>query len=566
MKNIVPLALVLSLALVTGGYTQDRADIVESITPSSAILFMKTARIKSLVGSVKFVSENLLHREYVEKFNKKRDDIRTKTGIDPLDIEALKMAGIDVDRSASVAVYARGKRNEERVLLFIPVMDDKIFPLKFVEILRKMANAENADLYPAITEYKGRPIYQSHKDIFTTAIDGVFIIGSTGELIRGVIDVKENSAGYLAIDPKYMDYSARLSRNYDLRVYATRDYLKEAVKRRPRPEGEQPKGGQNKVTDAGMMGAAALMDVAYIADAAGGKPSIQSELDRLTTGPSPFNAVDYVSLGASVTPSAVTIDIAARFNGASGSVNTFLDVIRTGVSDRALLVTNASTYAYVSFDFDKIGELCRKSAAGCGYYAKFKDEVREDLGIDFETDVVPYHSGVVNIIAGEPKGGGGGYLFFLPMNDPEKGRAVWEKSSAYLREKFKGTERFGTDMIGGARSFWHVDSKNNRVHMLYDRRGLYLGNDRELIGMALAGKELTKPQPADSVLNRLGGNVFCLAHMKKESFFGALLMLYSYRNKEISGIVNMMTDLTLIGEKNDAYLSFDVTIRLLKRR
>lgn len=565
MKNIVPLALALSLALVTGGYTQDRADVVEAITPSSAIMFMKTARIKNLVGSVTFVSENLLHREYVEKFNKKRDDIRNKTGIDPLDVEALKKAGIDVDRSASMAVYARGKRNEERMLLFIPVLDDKIFPLKFVEILKKMANPEKADLYPAITEYKNHTVYQSHKDIFTTALDGVFVIGSTGELIRSVIDVKENSAGYLAIDPMYMDYTARLNKNYDLRAYATRDYLKEALKRRPRPDGEQ-KGNQNKVTGPAYMDAAELMDVMYIADAAGGKPSVRSELDRLATGPSPFNAVDYASLGATVTPAAVTIDVAARFNSASGSVNTFLDVIRTGMSDRALYVKNASTYAYVSFDFSKIEELCRSSAAGCGYYAQFKDEVREDLGIDFEKDVLPQYSGVLNIIAGQPKGGGGGYLFFLPMNDPEQCKAVWEKSSAYLKEKFKGTERYGTDTIGGARSFWHVDSKNNRIHLLYDRRGLYMGNDRELIGIALAGKELKKPRPADGVLNRLGENVFFLANMKKDSFFGALLMLYSYRNKEISGIVDMMTDLNIIGVKNDAYLSFDVTIGLAKRR
>jgi hypothetical protein len=565
MKKILPLALMLSLAFVTGGYSQDRADVVESITPSSAIMFLKTARIKNLIGTVRFVTENLLHREYAEKFNKKVSDIKSKTGIDPLDLESLKQAGIDVERSMSMAMYAQGKKNEDRMLLFVPVMDEKIFPLKFVEILKKMAGAEKADVFPAITEYKNRTVYQMGKDIFTTALDGVFVIGSTGELLRSVIDSKENSAGYLAIDPMYMDYMSRLKKNYDVRVYVTRDFLKDALKSRPRPEGEQ-KGGGKKVTGPGYPGAAGLMEVLYVADASGEKPSMQSEIDRLATGPSPFNAVDYASLGGSVNPSAVDIEIAVRFNNTSGTVNTFLDVIRTGVYDRALQVKNANTYAYVSFDFNKIEELCRNSVAGCGFYGQIKDEIRGDLGIDFEKDVLPYYSGVLNIIAGQPKGGGGGYLFFLPMNDQEQVKKVWEKSSSYLKEKFKGTERYGTDTIGGARSFWHIDSKNNRIHMVYDRRGLYMGNDRELLGMALAGKELKQPVPGDAVLSRLGGNVFFLAHIKKESFFGALLMLYAYRNKEISGIVDMMTDLNVIGEKNGAFISFDVMIRLMKRK
>lgn len=564
MKPILPLALVLSLALVPAGHTQDRADVVEAITPASASMFLKTARIKELVGTVKFVSENLLHRDYADKFSKMLENIKAGTGIDPLDPEALTNAGIDVGRSASLAIYPSGKRNEERMLIFIPVLDDKTFPLKFVEILKKMAKTKNADLYPAITEYKNHAVYQSHRDIFTTAMDGVFIIGSTGELLRSVIDARVNGSGFLAADPLYVEYASRLSKNYDLRAYVTRDFLKEALKRRPKPDGEQ-KGEQKKVTG-GPLDAAGLIEAAYFADASAGGPSVRSELDRLETGPSPFNAVDYASLGVKVTPAAVDIDIRARFNSGSGSVNTFLDVIRTGMYGRALEVKNASTYAYVSFDFNRIEELCRKSAAGCGYYAQFKDEVREDLGIDFEKDVLPHFSGVLNIVAGEPKGGGGGYLFFLPMNDAGRTKAVFDKSSAYLREKFKGTARYGADTIGGVQSFWHVDSKNNRIHMLCDGRGLYLGNDRELIGMALAGRELRNHQAAGGVLSRLGENVFFLAHMKKDSFFGALLTLYSYRNKEISGVVNMMSDLNVIGVKDNTSLSFDVSIGLVKRK
>jgi len=393
----------------------------------------------------------------------------------------------------------------------------------------------------------------------------VFIVGSTGELIRNVIDVKADNTGYLAIDPMYVDYQSKLKKNYDLRAYATRDFLKDAVKSRVKADGNKKKD-EKKDTGPSAFNRAMLMEAAYIADAAGSKPSARSELDRLSTGPSPFNAVDYAFLGATVNPAEIDIDLAARFNNSSGTVNTFLDVIKTGMSGRALHVKNASTYAYVSFDYNKIEELCRASAAGCSYYTQFKDEIRSDLGIDFDKDIVPSYSGVLNIIAGQPKGAGGGYLFYLPMNDPAQGKKVLEKSSGFLKEKFKGTERYGTAKIGGIESFWYIDSKNNKNHMVTDKRGIYLGNDPALIGMALSSKDISRPEAADGVINKLGGNVFFLTYMKKESFFGALLMLYAYRNKEISGVVDKMTELYLIGEKSDSMLSFGLKIKLMKRK
>jgi hypothetical protein len=575
MKKHMLIALIIICSLAPGGYPQERADVVESITPSSAMLFLKTSRIKNFVVSVKFVADNLLHKEYAEKFNKKINEIKTKTGVDPMDIESLKKAGIDVDRTASLAMYPEGKKKEERILLFIPVLDEKTFPLKFVEILKKMAGTEKVDLYPAITEYKNYTIYQINKDIFTTAIDGVFIVGSTGELVRSVIDVKVDNIAYLAIDPMYVDYQSRLKKSYDLRAFVTKDFLKDAVKSRARPDGNKKKEEKketvpitqnHKDVSFGTHSKEMLVEAAYIADAAGGGPSARSEMDKLSTGSSPFNAVDYAFLGAMVSPADIDVDLAARFNNTSGTVNTFLDVIKTGASGRALHVKNANTYAYVSFDYNKIEELCRASAAGCSYYTQFKDEIKSDLGIDFDRDIIPSYSGVLNIIAGQPKGAGGGYLFYLPMNDTAQGKKVWEKSSGFLREKYKGTERYGTAKIGGMESFWYIDSKNNKNYMLADKRGIYLGNDPELIGMALSSREISKPEAADGVINKLGGNVFFLTYMKKDSFFGALLMLYAYRNREISGVVEKMTDLYLIGEKSGNMLSFGLKIKLMKRK
>jgi hypothetical protein len=143
---------------------------------------------------------------------------------------------------------------------------------------------------------------------------------------------------------------------------------------------------------------------------------------------------------------------------------------------------------------------------------------------------------------------------------------VRDKAAAYLKEKYKGTTRFGVAKIAGSQSPWYIDSKNNKIFLLSDGRGLYLGNDQELMATAVSSKAGGLPGSGTEALNSKGGGVFFLASMKKESFFGAMLMLYAYRDKDVGGVVDRMTDLSVIGEKSDSLLSLSLTIRLAPRR
>ena len=226
MKKTVLFTLIAFIALASGVYPQERADVVESITPSPVMLFVKTSRIKNFLVSLKFVADNLLSAERAGALKSRTDGFKSKTGVDLTDIASLEKAGIDVDRSLSFAMYPEGRKNEERMLIFLPVMDEKTFPLKFVEMLKKTARNETVDIYPVITQYGDYTMYQIRRDIFTTALDGVFVIGSTGEIVRSVIDAKVKNAGHLAIDPGYIDSLAKNRKNYDLRAFASRDFLK----------------------------------------------------------------------------------------------------------------------------------------------------------------------------------------------------------------------------------------------------------------------------------------------------------------------------------------------------
>ena len=426
-------------------------------------------------------------------------------------------------------MYRGGRRGEDRMLIFLPVMDEKTFPLKFVELLKKTAGSETIDIYPVITQYGDFTMYQIRRDVFTTALDGVFVIGSTGEIVRSVIDAKMKNEGHLALDPGYIDSLAKNRKNYDLRAFASRDFLKEIMKEREKPadDGKEPKGDKPVSRhDAPADGPR------YVA--------ADSELDRLSAGPSLFNAMDYAFLGASVKPAAIDIDMAVKFNRTSGTVNTFLDVIRTGSNGRALSVKNATALIFASLDFAKIEELCKSNAPGCSRYAAFKERVKNDLGLDFQTDIVPSFSGVINLVTGEPKGAGSGYALYLPMNDAGQSAKILEKAAAYLKEQYKGTERFGTVTIGGAGAYWYYGAKSGKTYISRDKRGLYMANDAELMAAAMAGKETSQVQLPGGAPRTIGENVFFLTTLKKESFFGALLLLYGTRSKEIGGFVDKM--------------------------
>jgi hypothetical protein len=579
MKKILSYVLISMLVFASGVHSQqeERADVVESFTPSQAILFMKTSRIKNFIESLGFVAANLLPQAIAAKFTKIREELKNKTGIDLLDMESLEKAGLDTSRTASLALYPSGRRNERRIIVFIPVKNEQTFPLKFVEILKKMSGGENLDLFPVVTEYRNRPIYQIQKDIFSTAFEGVFILTSTGELIRGVIDVKENNSGYLSLDPLYIDYTGRAKKNYDLRAFAARDFLKKIVHPGKKPDDtirkEKKDGAPPK--DKADVGPSALNGfnpalLRYVADGGGGKEGMKksnkSESEKFFEGPALLNSVDYASMGVTIKPADIDIDLSARFNKTDERVNTFLDFIKTGLIEKALFFKDAATFAYFSIDCNKIEELCRDRAAGCAYYFEFKNEIREELGIDFEKEFIPYHSGVFNIIAGQPKGSGGGYVIYLSMNDPGRNKSIYDAIAGHLKKKYNGTTRFGNSKIAGVESIWYIDSKNARIHIAHDSRGMYMGNDTELMSAALTARTVKEAPAGDDLIKKLGAGVFFLASIKKESFFGALIMLHAYRSKEIGPIVDKMTDLYVVGEKIENYLTLAVTIKLAKRR
>ena len=536
MKKYMPLLIVVLMLFAQPSSPQERADLVEAFTPASAVCVVKTSRLNKFMTALNTAIQKFFPQKEAESISKMRSEIKAKTGVDFLDVESLKKAGIDTNRTASLAIFPKGARGEGQFLIFLPVNDVKAFPLAFIAFFRKASR--NTEEYPVISPYRDFTVYQIGKDMFITSFDATCAIGSTGEIIRKVIDVKADNTGHLAVDPRYADYLNRYTRSGDLSVYMTRELLKEATAKARRQMSE----GSSTEQQAPKEG--------------------ETEIDRFMKGPSPFNAVDYASLDLSASGTRVDASVSIRFNEQDPSVNAVMNVIRLGAAGNALYLRGAATYIFLSLDLPKLEEFCSGKATGCSSYQDFKDSLHQELGIDIAKDIAPFINGPINIIAGQPKGAGGGFCIYLPLRDNQS-KKVWDASSAYLKNKFHGTERFG---VSGANTYWYIDGKNVRTSVAWNEKGIYLSNDPALLNQTMAAKDMTDAPADDALAARLGKNVFFLAMIKKDSFFGALLSLYANREQWLSPLINQMEEFWVIGEKNGLFVTFEASVHIRKKK
>jgi hypothetical protein len=107
-NNMKKLHLLLVFILVTGqGIAQDSVTgiEIESITPSTAILFVKTSKVRKFVATVKELAADFPEEKEMKEILESIKSFRDKTGIDALDSNSLSEAGIDVERKMGLAFF-----------------------------------------------------------------------------------------------------------------------------------------------------------------------------------------------------------------------------------------------------------------------------------------------------------------------------------------------------------------------------------------------------------------------------------------------------------------------------
>ncbi|NLV67789.1 MAG: hypothetical protein GXY14_08960, partial [Spirochaetes bacterium] len=131
MKRIL-ISLTAVLFMVPALFSQNTGDI-ESLVSNELNAFLKTSEITRLLKTVNYTINYLFDEQTRSQVFLQRDDFRDKTGIDFLNEASLRNSGIDTSRPLSMAFY-QDDNSRDVFILFVPVYNEKEFPLKFDEI------------------------------------------------------------------------------------------------------------------------------------------------------------------------------------------------------------------------------------------------------------------------------------------------------------------------------------------------------------------------------------------------------------------------------------------------
>jgi len=341
-------------------------------------------------------------------------------------------------------LFFRDDNYRDVFILFVPVVNEKEFPQKFNEIRKKnMADTGNYTV-PLKSVYKGITVYQHGEDVFTTAFNGFFIMGSTSEVVQKAVDLKSANTDSLILDNNYKDYLAGVNRNNDINVYFSSKSL-------------------------ASLNTPAEQD-AYNTDQ--GAAADENEM---------LKAVKYISMGAGLDGRIIKMSSLIRITRGNPEVDLFLDLLQTGIQKRTLNVASSDVTMALGLDFTVLEKFCRDGNPECAGYTSYKDQFKQTTGIDFEKEFLPNYSGVVNAIMTDAgaAGGMGEMAVFLPMLDVKKTEVIWNKLKKTSKDMYGPQKMFGEDKVDGKKAFWIMDASQLKYYVVFDSKGLYAGNSKK---------------------------------------------------------------------------------------
>lgn len=511
----------------------------ESLTPSDVNLFVKSKEIVKLLKTFNYLVFNLMDEQQKSEMLAERDKFRDKTGIDYLDEKSVRNAGIDTGRPVSFANFDKDN-TDEVMLIFLPVLNEKEFPLKFIEMVKK-TNADNPEVVisPVTTTYKNVTVYQVKNDLYIAPANGYLLIGSTGDIIRRVLDVRASRNGSLILDEHYKDYLTKEKNRYDINAFVTKKFIKQM---------NTPSGGQNY----GLYS----MSNFVLAQSDSGMKNLENS--------SAFDSIDYISAGMGFDGNKFQMNASAKLAKDNPYVDLILGFLKTGVQNKSLYVPAADTTLFMSMNLKYLDNFCKGEIEWCTQYNSFKEQLKTDMGIDFEKDFIPYHEGGINVMAldSASSGGMGDLIVFVPMSDSKKIEELWLKMRKGFQAKYGKTKKFGEEKIGGKRGFWFIDESQMRFFVSFDQRGIYAGNSTGLMKSGIGSKTVDMAVNTGRFGKVINDKTFFLLNIKKNAFLKALMQMRSQGNQDIAKGINRIGEIFLFCEKRDGLISVDFEVEI----
>lgn len=517
----------------------------ESLTPSDVNLFVKSKEITKMMKTLNYMLFNLMDEQQRGEFVAERDKFRDKTGIDYFDEKSLRNAGIDTGRPVSFANFDKDNVNSgtgDVMLIFLPVLNEKEFPLKFIELLKKV-NADNPEMIisSVTTSYKNIIVYKVKDDLYISSLNGYLLVGSTSDIIRRVIDTRESRSDNLILDGNYKDYLSKGKNSYDLNAFMTNKFI---IQLRGSSRGENENYGIYSMKNF------------ILSQSGAGAGDLSSS--------SVFDSIDYIAAGIGLDGNKLRMSASAKLTKDNPYVDMLLGFLKTGVQGKSLFVPASDTALFLSFNLKYLDNLCKGEIEWCGKYNLYKEQIKKDWGVDLDKDFIPYHTGGVNMMSLDSGsyGGMGDLLLFIPMTDSKKTEELWQKMRKGVQAKYGKNKKFGEEKIGSRRGFWYIDESQIRFFVSYDQRGIYAGNSTGLMKSAHAGSTVETASNMGSYGKVINGNTFFLLNIKKNAFLKMMMQMRAQGNPEAAKAINRIGEIFLFCEKRDGLVSMDFEVEI----
>ncbi len=510
----------------------------ESMVPGDVNLFIKSRDISKICRSLNHMVFSLMDEQDRSGIITVRNSIMDKTGIDIFDERSLANTGIDTSRPISFANFNRDT-NDKVQSLFLPVVNMKEAPLKLIELFKK-SNADKPDVVvnTSTATYKGTDVYRITEGIYAASMNGYLVIGSTADIIRRIIDVRESRDGSLMHQAKYADYLAMGKNRYELNAYMTRDFF----------------GSFGLVSGRGGNAFNAIYGIMQVSN----------DKDVGKGGWPVLDMIDYASAGLSIDGNKIQMSASVKLAEGNRHAEMISGFITTGVHGKSLYVPLADSNLYLSMNLKYLDDLCRGEIDWCSYYNELKEQIRGGYGIDAGTDFIPYHTGGINVLSMDSgtSGGGGDTVVFIPMNDSKKTEELWGKIKSVIQKKYGPTKKFGDEKIGNRRGFWFIDDKLKRYFISYDRRGIYAGSNASFMKSVMASPDMGSATNTGRYGRLLNERTFLLLNIKRNSFLKSIIEARVKENSLPAWAFKRSGEMFVHCEKNSDSITIDVEFEL----
>ncbi len=447
----------------------------DRLISSSARVFVYSAPIKNFLGSCNYLIDKVLDENVRGSVRAYEQVFSERTGVDFFDEYSLKKFGVDTTRSLCLAVFPK-YRNNQMLLISVPVTNDSSFPLKFIEMIRKN-RSENANVYPVITPYKGHSIYQIGRDIFLSSVSGNFLIASDGDIIRDSIDNLENPSSTLLYDNHYLAFRNKQRMVQDINFY---------------------------IHGQGQMGPEEIKSAVNF--------FIGAKSDTETGGNAEVIKSPFMFLygGLSLGKKSVYLSAETMCDSKSEDYKWLTEIFRNRKLPDLGAESDMSFFS-ISLDMKSFEGICRSGRPGCEGFTAFKTKFEKVTGMSFDKDLVSASNGILDIYAGMDDKKRLLYSMRIPVKDGKHSVELWKKmkKNFYRLNKKSGAYK---EEKSGTLTFFKVGDTGKYTHVGYSGNCLFMGNDLNAIKKAIAGagKKNSASGQDSFMVSRIKGNLLKL--------------------------------------------------------